>query len=100
VFVRIGSPKPHRLDKAINSAIEALEGVDELDPDYSKLTAHLKTLIDLKAIDTDTNRKTQISADQKAAIIANLVGIVAIMSFERTNVITTKAFGFIRQPRI
>ena len=44
--------------------------------------------------------KPGLSQDTKALIIANLVGIVLIMTYEQTNVISTKALGFVQKGRV
>ena len=85
----------HPLDKAIASLIDTLNGFDEDTEEYARFLSQTKTLMELRAKDQEIRSRRTVSADQVAGIAANLLGIFAIMSFEKTNVITTKAFGFI-----
>lgn len=44
--------------------------------------------------------KRQVSSDTIAVIAGNLLGIGLIMSYEKLNVITTKALGFVIRGRV
>ena len=86
-------PKPHRLDDVIEGLVQHLAGMDEETELYDQGVKQLKTLMDLRA--RDRGDREPVSSGQMLAVAANILGILAILGYERTNVITTKAFGLL-----
>lgn len=93
--MKLSRTTPHELDALIATAIKELENCDPETPEYGKILDRLGKLIELRHLDRGDRKHTRVSADQMAGIAANLIAILAIMSFEKTNVITTKAFGMV-----
>ena len=46
------------------------------------------------------NKSWKISPDTVAIIAANLIGLVLILTFEKTDIITSKAIGFVMKTRL
>lgn len=67
-------------------------GTDEFD---HRLAA-LEKLYKIKSAQPDN----RVTADTKAVIAGNLAGILLILNFERVNVVTTKALGFVLKSRL
>lgn len=88
-------PKTHSLDDVIEGQISFLKGQDEETELYGEGVRQLKTLMDLRA--RDRGDREPVSNGQLLGIAANLLGIFSILSFEKTNVITTKAIGFVHK---
>lgn len=84
------------LEVEIDNVLKTMLTMDPASEDYKTMTENLERLYKLKAI--DSNKK--VSADTMALIAGNLLGLVLIMSFEKTNVITTKALGFVLRGRV
>jgi hypothetical protein len=93
VFAISRKPKTHPLDEIIESHINALKGFDEDTEVYGEAVKQLKTLMDLRA--RDRGDREPVSSGQLLAVGANILGILAILGFEKTNVITTKALSFV-----
>lgn len=86
--------KPAELDRlGLEIArVHTALATEELDSDKYKLL--LDRLVTLNSLKEDTSR-SKLSGDVKATIIANLAGIVILMTHERAHVITTKAISFL-----
>ncbi len=80
------------LQKAENRLWSKLHKTDTADPLYDQL------LNDLQIINELGKRTSLLNNPQIVSVVGYLAGILIILAYERTNVITTKAFGFI--PRI
>lgn len=80
-----------KLDLAIDQVFADLEVTTSDDPAYR---ASMKQLVKLYALkDRDVERR--ISPDTWLVVSANLLGIVIVVTHERTAVITTKALNFV-----
>jgi hypothetical protein len=95
VFNPLKSKEPTELEKEITRLLAELGDLEVSDEEYGKVAAHLATLYKLKEHDS----RMRVSADTKALIAANLIGIAMIIGHERANVITTKAIGFLAKLR-
>lgn len=84
------------LEVEIDNLLKTMLTMDPCSEDYKAISENLERLYRLKAVDSN---KT-VSADTIALIAGNLIGLVLIMSFEKTNVITTKALGFVLRGRV
>ena len=79
-----------KLEESILEVLEALALTDPLAEEYAILTQRLK---DLKDIANDSNRSNdKLTKDTLLIVGGNLAGILAIINYERLNVVTTKAF--------
>lgn len=84
------------LEKEIDNILKTMLTMDAGSEEYTVMAENLERLYKLKAVDS-TNK---VSADTMALIAGNLLGLVLIMSFEKTNIITTKALGFVLRGRV
>ena len=90
------TPEPTKLDRLIDELTERmLEIENKTSDEYKQLLEHLTKL---EAIKKD-NRPDRVSADAKAAIAANLAGILLILNYERANIFTSKAAAFLTKLR-
>ena len=88
--------KRSNFDKEIDSILQDLKTLDVTSEEYQQAVKNLETLCKAKSYEKDK------SLDKNAllGVIGNLAGILAVLEFEKINVITTKALGFIIKPRI
>lgn len=82
------------LDRITNLESE-LDNYEGHSAEYSAITDQLVKLYKVK----DTQVPSRISPDTIAMIAANLGGILLILSYERANVVTSKAMGFVSKLR-
>ncbi len=81
---------PTGLDEAIAEVLSDMKGFTSDAPEYCAMTDQLVKLHSLQACE----KPQRISKDTLAIVVGNLVGIVMILSYEKTNVITTRALQF------
>jgi hypothetical protein len=79
------------LDLEITSVQNALKILKPVDEKYDTTLTQLERLFALKQLE----KPQKISADTKATIAANLAGILTIVAYEHSHVITTKALSFL-----
>ena len=84
------------LDLEIERVTIKLAGIHEESEEYAVVAQNLERLWKIRNLTQDN----QISPDTIALIAANLVGILLILNFEKLDVISTKAFGFIMKGRV
>jgi hypothetical protein len=68
--------------------------MNEVGPDseeYSALVEHLDRLAKMKA----EERRNRVSPDTMAIVAGNLVGVLIIVAYERSHVMTSKGLGFV-----
>lgn len=80
-----------KLEEAIDMLLLAMETQDKTSEEYAKMVDQLEKLYKLKEIDSPKG----VSNDTLAAILGNLAGIFAILSYEHGRIITSKALGFV-----
>lgn len=78
-------------DSLIEKCLVELQTKDPGTDEYAKTSAHLERLIKLKA----EYRPKRVNPDTVAIVVGNLVGILIIVMYEETHVITSKAFNTI-----
>lgn len=88
--------KRTEIEKEIERVIAQMGMLDASSKRYSDMAKNLETLYKAQGYDN----KRVMSADTKALIATNLGGILLILTFEKTNVIATKALGFIIKGRV
>jgi hypothetical protein len=86
---------PSLLQKEIDRLLVRMSGMAPESDTYAKTADQLIKLYKL----TEHDAPKRVSPDQKAAIVGNLAGIVAILGYERVHIITTKAIGFVLKSR-
>lgn len=84
------------LDIVIDDVLARMRVVGPDDEEYEKLVSYLSTLVSQR----DENRKgRRVSPDTLAIVLGNIGVVVAIILFEREEVITTKAKDFVLKMR-
>lgn len=89
--------EPTKLDEEIDAVLNQMQSIDATSEDYEKITKNLGKLYELKAMN---DKRSKVSPDTLAVILGNLAGIVLILSYEQTHVITSKALGFVIKGRV
>jgi hypothetical protein len=95
VFKRNKTIEPTDLEELIKSHIATMRGMDEDTEEYIAAAQTLKTLMETRKVEHEIDLPWRPSADAVMAAAASLAGIVAILTFEKANVVTTKAVSFI-----
>lgn len=88
--------KPTKLDMEIDSVVYRLAALTKDSKEYTEVLANLERLYKIKSLNADN----RISSDTKAIIAGNLLGIMLILSYEKVNVITTKAMQLVIKGRV
>jgi hypothetical protein len=88
--------KRTKLEMEIDNVLERMGSLDPSSEEYTSITNNLERLY--KAKGCEVNRF--ITPDTLALIAGNLLGLLIIMNYEKTNVISTKALGFIMRGRV
>jgi hypothetical protein len=86
-------PEKTGLEKAIDSVLQEMDGVNADSEEFEKMTDQLVKLHAMKTAES----RPRISPDVKATIAANLAGILVIVGHERTHIVTSKALSFIKK---
>lgn len=84
-----------QLDREIDRLTIELRELSATDDDYATIVEHLNRLTKIRL----EEKPEKVSPNTWAMIGANIVGIAMITWFERENVITSKALGFIQRAR-
>jgi len=80
------------LDAALKSAFEDLKAHDADSEQYAKTLTQIERL---SALRFPKKESKGITADALLGVVSNLLGIGLILGYEKANVITTKALGFV-----
>jgi hypothetical protein len=88
--------KRTKLEKEIDSVLEQMSAWTPDTEEYSAMSVNLEQLYKARA----QERIHHISPDTIAVVAGNLLGIVLILNFEKTDIIRTKALGFILKGRV
>ena len=84
------------LDEAIAEVLNEMKGFTADSEQYAKMVDQLDKLYKMRA----SLPSWYITPEAALPIISNLFGLGAIMNFERTHAMTTKALGFVTRPRV
>lgn len=84
------------LDAAIDQILLEMKDHTSDSKEYAQMVDQLDKLYKIKA----ATAPDRVSLDTLVAVGGNLLGILAILNFERVNVITTKALGFVLKSKI
>lgn len=79
------------LDLEIDRIVLKMSNMKPEDEDYLKAANSLKVVCDAKAI----KAKASVSPDTWVLASVNLIGILAILNFEKTGIVVSKAIGFV-----
>lgn len=81
---------------AIDSLYDSLAKItDPTDPEYAIVADQIRQFHATKQEDTKVNSSKKLSTDVLVNAIASIVGIAAIVEYERAAVVTSKAIAFV-----
>ena len=83
------------LDLAIEDVFREMAVMNADSVEYAKMVKQLEKLYKMRKAD----KPESVSRDTMAIIIGNLIGIVIIVGYERTNIVTSRALNFITKAR-
>lgn len=88
--------KRTNLEKEIDEVLMYMSGLSPDSKEYSTISSNLEKLYKAKAED----KACRIKLDTVAVVVGNLAGILLILGYEKANIITTKALGFVVKGRV
>lgn len=91
--------EPNDLQELITNHISAMAGMNEGSEEYTAAAQSLKTLMDARKIENEIEIPWRPSADAVTAAGASILGIIIITTFEKWNVVTSKAISFVPKTR-
>lgn len=91
------SPNIARSDEVIEDIISRMKDLEPESKEYASATDQLVKMIKIQ--EEVTTPEDRISLDTMVTVGAQLLGILLVLNFERANVITSKALGFITKLR-
>lgn len=92
ITLKANTVDPTPLDLAIDRLFASMEKMPPASDEYSNTADQLLKLHKLR---DESNSRKRVSPDALVQVAGSLAGIVAILSYERTHIITTKALGFV-----
>lgn len=92
MFTKRLATDPTPLDIAIGAVLQEMSVETSDTKEYAAMADQLVKLMKLKK---EVEPSRRVSPDVLATIVANLAGIAMIIGYERANVITSKAIGFV-----
>lgn len=91
MFIKKQKEETPLLDEAIADVYREMTVCNADSAEYAKMVKQLEKLYKIKG----RNVPESVSSDTKAIIIGNLVGILIIVGYERTNIATSRALMFL-----
>jgi len=88
-------PQRTKIDDIIDELLDAMAHETPSSKEYASMMGHLTTLYKLK----ENHSRKPVSPDTVLIVAGNLLGIVLILGYERVNVISSKALGFVMRLR-
>ena len=85
-----------KLEKEIDLILDEMRGIEATTSEYLIRLDNLERLY--KMYNENKNRK--VKPDTIAIVMTNLIGIGMILGYERVNIITSKALGFVLRGRV
>lgn len=95
--MKFNNPLKSNYQEAIDDLLAEMKITRKTSEDYQQLNEQLKTLTE-----TQTNKKSSGVKLTEAGLVVggNLAGILAIIHFEKLNVMTSKALSHIVKPKL
>ena len=84
------------IEREMDSLISELPGCEVISKEYSLILDRVERLNKIRLSD----KGNSISPDTLVVVGGNLAGILLILGYERVNIITTKALGFVIKGRV
>lgn len=88
--------KKSKLDETIDSLLEEMKAVEGTSQEYSTMASNLATLYSAKA----KNAERKVKLDTVLVVAVSLAEVLFILNKEKTEIITSKALGFILKGRV
>lgn len=88
--------KRSTLEKEIDGVIEIMSKETPCTEEYTAMANNLKRLYEAKGVEP----KRRVSPDTLMLVACNLLGIVLILTYEKANIITSKALSFVFKGRV
>ena len=89
----------HQLDGVIAGLIDEIDSMPIGDENYAPAIESLRVLMEARTADKAAKTKLTVSNDVIVQAVTHLLGIGMILGFEKANVITSKALGFVPRTR-
>lgn len=89
----------HQLDEVITKLIDEIVPMNSTDEAYAPAIESLRVLMEARTADKAAKTKLTVSNDVIVQALTHLVSIGMILGFEKANVITSKALGFVPRTR-
>lgn len=89
-------PEPTALETVLENAISELAGHDPDSDEYAKILKQIETI---HGMTTSDKKKPSIDPNTALVVAGNLVGVIAVISYERLHVIGSKAVGLLLKPK-
>jgi hypothetical protein len=100
VFNRRKPDQTHELDTAITNLISGFEGLEDGSEEQLRAAQSLKTVMEARTTDKVDSRTPLIDPNVLVSAGASIFSILAILGFEKANVVTSKAVSFVTKPKI
>lgn len=95
-MIKLGKrDKRSNLDKEIDRVLEEMGNVSSSSEAYAEMVDNLDVLYKFK-----NANKNVVSTDTIIIVAGNLLGILLILGYEKADVITSKALGFVLKGRV
>jgi hypothetical protein len=94
MFDRFRSAKTTIYDPPIVKVLEAMQTYDQGDAEFATALENLERLTKLKEAE---KQKSRVSPDTIAIVAGNLVGILVMVGYEQSHVMTSKALGLLHR---
>lgn len=92
ITLKANTIEPTPLDEAIDRLFATMQDMAPESDEYSNTADQLLKLYKLR---DESNAKKRVSPDALVQVAGSLAGILAIISYERLHIITTKAMPFV-----
>lgn len=96
MFAKKTQTEPTALETEIARLLSRAAGMSPESDEYAKIATQIVALHKLKEAETSYKR---VSYDELVKVAGSLVGVLAVINYERIHVITTKALGFVMKTR-
>lgn len=90
--------KRSKLEKEIDAITIYLEQIDPTDDAYKEVSENLERLYKLQSLKED--KKQRIDPNTVITVLGSLAGILLILKYEKVDVLTSKAIGFVLKGRV
>jgi hypothetical protein len=95
VRIRFSNDETKSLNKQIDAVLDKMDDVGVDSDEYRKLMKSLERLTDIKK----KLRREPVSRNTMILVAGNLLGILLIIAYEQTHVMTSKGFSHVIRPK-